>query len=797
VTSRLAILLAVALLACSPGLDERIERARALAGEGRFEELLPELTALHYELPQDPEVNHLYGLALLRTENSGMAVWPLRVAANTPGREVEDGLLLAQALARGSISMDAVAAIDRVLEFEPELFEAWAMRARVNNSMKHHEEMLGDCERLLAIDAARTDAFLCRVGALSALERFEDAEQTLAEGRERLTSRGPVHPRLEWRLCSVSAELAHDSGDSEEAARRWESCLESSPTALELIESALRFFDGFDAERGTQLLEHAVSLEPRRFDLISALAARLEGLRRDAESERILRRATELEETSRPAWLALAEHYRQRDRFEEAIAATEAALAQNPSLHTLLLAQYADDLIQAGEFERADDVILQLPDHPMVPLLRGRSYFEQGDVAAALEEFEAGLVLWPSNTTARYLAGQAAERLGDIDRALAEYRNALRSDPAHTRAGLELARIHEAEREYSAALIALRHRVDAVPDEPDAHLATLRIARRTGRLGAAETALQALSELPDQQVTVAVESAALSRVQQGPRAAADSLLESELELTDPRHAEALAALTRYLAADGAADEALRHVERALAARPGQAAFHEIHGTALVAASGPAEAARAAFERALELEPERATALAALARLVAAGGDIAAAVALYDRARASDPEVSAHAWGAIELLARSQDGEDGARAAEVDERLLALLELDAIHPAAARLRAERLLERGEDLEEAAQLARRAARFGGGRPAAIVQARVAAARGNSAAAIEILKRLEALGPRSGSGWYTLGRAYEEAGAVARARSAFEQALEAGDFDEAPEAQQALSRLEEADA
>ena len=108
---RLATVLLAMLLGCAPRMDERIEYARALADDSRFEEMIPLLTTMHYEGPEDPEINHLYGLALLRTQNSGMAVWPLRRAASSPGREVEDGLLLAEALARGSFPFDAIGAI--------------------------------------------------------------------------------------------------------------------------------------------------------------------------------------------------------------------------------------------------------------------------------------------------------------------------------------------------------------------------------------------------------------------------------------------------------------------------------------------------------------------------------------------------------------------------------------------------------------------------------------------------------------------------------------------------------------
>ena len=136
----LTVIALAILLACGPDVESRLDEARQLAREGRFEEMVPLLSALHYEAPEDPEINHLYGLALLRTENAGMAVWPLRIAARATGREVEDGLLLAQALMRGSVPVDAVGALDRVLDRKPGSLEAWTLRATANQSLKRFEE---------------------------------------------------------------------------------------------------------------------------------------------------------------------------------------------------------------------------------------------------------------------------------------------------------------------------------------------------------------------------------------------------------------------------------------------------------------------------------------------------------------------------------------------------------------------------------------------------------------------------------------------------------------------------------
>jgi tetratricopeptide (TPR) repeat protein len=195
-------------------------------------------------------------------------------------------------------------------------------------------------------------------------------------------------------------------------------------------------------------------------------------------------------------------------------------------------------------------------------------------------------------------------------------------------------------------------------------------------------------------------------------------------------------------------------------------------------------ARAAFERALELEPERAPALAQLAALTAEQRDREAAIALYDRAALADPEDASYAWGAIELLSASDDG------AELERRLEALLARHATHAAAAEFLARRLLER--DPERAFALARRAVRLRGGPDAFDTLGRIQLARGAAESAARSLGASVRLRPDSPSTQYWLARALAATEDKEGARRALEASLEQGTFPEREAAQAELARL-----
>jgi cytochrome c-type biogenesis protein CcmH/NrfG len=187
---------------------------------------------------------------------------------------------------------------------------------------------------------------------------------------------------------------------------------------------------------------------------------------------------------------------------------------------------------------------------------------------------------------------------------------------------------------------------------------------------------------------------------------------------------------------------------------------------------------------LELEPERAPALAQLAALTAEQGDSAAAVALYDRAATADPEDASYAWGAIELLSGSDDG------AELERRLEALLARHATHAAAAELLARRLSER--DPDRALALALRAVRLLGGPDALDTLGRIQLEQGDSESAARSFGASVRLRPESPSSQYWLGRALIATEDEEGARRAFEASLALGAFPEREVAQAELARL-----
>ncbi|MBW2494117.1 MAG: hypothetical protein JRE43_05145, partial [Deltaproteobacteria bacterium] len=271
--------LAVALVAlawtggCSP--EAQLEDLRSFQQSGRFAETIEPLRDRLDEAPDDPELNHLYGLALLQTGQSSLAIWPLRKAAQDPDRAIEDGILLVQAILNGGSAEDAVLAASAVLELAPDRVDVLRLLIAARLKAKQNEETLADVERLLELKPGDANALISRLVALLNLDRAEEAEAALGEIAEAIESR---EGGFDWepRVCGGTATFMKEKGDPEAAELLWDDCLEQFPAEEMIVFAGVDFFiEVGQPRRATEILRRAVEAEPTHLIFIEALANRL------------------------------------------------------------------------------------------------------------------------------------------------------------------------------------------------------------------------------------------------------------------------------------------------------------------------------------------------------------------------------------------------------------------------------------------------------------------------------------------------------------------------------------------
>ncbi|MBW2231415.1 MAG: tetratricopeptide repeat protein [Deltaproteobacteria bacterium] len=698
--------IAVVITACKgDGLDE----VHALHEAGQYLESLELLEEWIEDHPDDPEAHYLYGVASVRTGRASLGLFSLRRARDFEGWEVKAGLELARA---GLASGDNAAAIDaatQVLTREPDSVVALTIRAEAHSLEKDYEAALADAERVRAADPRNGEIELLRLRTLVGLRRLEEA-QALFDELEARREAGEVE-LPEGRYCATRAIFAAESGEKERAAEIFDVCLERHSESAIVIEQALEFYDGQeDSDRSRTILEHALAEEPSRVPLREHLAARLRKAGEIDEAERLLREGTELEPAmiAAMAWRGLAWHFFELDDFAGAALAWSEFMALVPTPGDESVMAWSEALALSGQYDEALEVAKGLPEASQY-MARGRIFLEQRLARPALESFERGLRLWPDNPVAHYYAARAAEHAGDFGRAISEYRHSVRANAGATDAGLRLGRLYMVERRYQPARVALGHHQREHPNDPEVIVLAYRLAIRLGDEKRSQSVLRKLSRMPGQRGRSIAEAANALAATENNALAINFLLRTTetLDFAHPDNAEALRSLITRLALGDRSEAARMWARRSVKAHPGAARPHELLGLALEQTGAPPDEARRSYEKAVELDPDDAYALHALARMQASGGDIDAALAFYDRA--TDNALRPEHRSQIALDAVQLSLSEG-RTKAAESRLEELLWHQPINGAAAALLSDLLLERDPASARGLSLSHRAARFG---------------------------------------------------------------------------------------
>ncbi|MCH8084228.1 MAG: tetratricopeptide repeat protein, partial [Myxococcales bacterium] len=346
-----ALLVCLALTGCNE--VDPLEAIRQQQAAGDFEGSVEPLRKLLATRPEDPEANILYGRALAFTQRQNLASWSLRNAMKDPEWLVLAGSQLAL-VALGARDFNEVVEITgRILEREPENVPVLLMRANAYAHWKKDPELaLADANRVLELDPDRVEAFEPRILALLSLGRLEEASEALAEAGRRLVELGTGEDVFAWH-CSTTAAFEQESGDLEQAREIWIACLDAHPTNLEVVSSAVGFYDAQgEPDRSLEVLRVALVGAPASRILRVALAQRLRVSGDAAEAEAVLREATRFEDPAlaAAAWVdlaefrqALGEHGAAADALERALELAREVGSPSPEL----LFKYADALVLA------------------------------------------------------------------------------------------------------------------------------------------------------------------------------------------------------------------------------------------------------------------------------------------------------------------------------------------------------------------------------------------------------------------------------------------------------------------
>ena len=646
------IILSIFLTGCQekkasdPVLLEQAQRAFA---EGRHEEGLATMREMVDRNPGDPETQRIYGEALIAAGQPSLAVWPLVQAMKDPDQAIAAGLMLARAQLAGGSGADAIATATQVITIDSENPVAYLLRARAHLAEKMEEETIADLDSALERGIEDDSIELVRLYALFGMGKIEEAEVLLDVLHDQAVAEIESNPARAAALCGATATFALESGDAELAETRFEECLADEGLRNRLlVDSAVKFYDD------RQMFDRATDIFLRRFDAeetnLVARVAYAERLRRTGkknEAEALLLSAAEEQPA---AWSALVDFYMRSERFEEALAALDKAIAANPNPPDSWMMSRADFQIILGRFEEAklslDDVEIDV--HRAV--IEGRLLLAKGELPAAAAKLEEAVRMWPDNPDVRYLAGNAYERLGDWAKAISHFREAARMKTPHIPSSRSLAEIQEAVGDREGRAFVLQRLLELNPNDADAIEGLLDQWRVTGSRDLAQQMFARLSAIRGMQGRALANVAEAKARAKGPEAGLSVVAESGADLSLPAFEEALEVKVKYLVALGRRDEAIDSLSELIKKQPGRSVLFSMRG-ALRNEAGDEKGARADLTHALDADPSSVKTLLSLADLQQGSGEPAGARATLLKAVSLEEGLTNHAASAALALAR--------------------------------------------------------------------------------------------------------------------------------------------------
>jgi tetratricopeptide (TPR) repeat protein len=282
---------------------------------------------------------------------------------------------------------------DRI-KLEPNDFTAYFDRALANDVLQDWESALGDYQSAREKEPNLYIAYLGIVRMQLTLNRVQDAIQaaqdaiTLAESKK-------ANPAWAYAYLAYSYESEMDTSNAR-----------------------------FNYQKATSLAPEA--------DYIHFLAGNFYARTENAQDLQVAEQEYKaiIRVSSNPAWghTILADFYKKQNRLEDAAAEYRAALQteQDVGGHWVALAQVLEQLGQTGDARKAYDRAVELePGSFYAQYAYGNFLFIQGELEAAIRQWELANQINPQNCGLLVNIGRAYEMLGDQKQADALFLDAL------------------------------------------------------------------------------------------------------------------------------------------------------------------------------------------------------------------------------------------------------------------------------------------------------------------------------------------------------------------------------------
>jgi putative PEP-CTERM system TPR-repeat lipoprotein len=350
------------------------------------------------------------------------------------------------------------------------------------------------------------------------------------------------------------------------------------------------------------------------------------------------------------AWHLRGDLHRAVGKPAEARAAYEKALALRPS-HVQSHVALVSMLMGAGDSgavsAQLESMVKAAPMHPVTALMQGEFALFTGDIDKARDFSQKLMRALPDQPSVLMLAGGVEVASGSLTQAAAHYGKVLGANPTIDEARENLATVEIRMGQLSQALQTLKPLLEAKEPSPRALALAGDVQLRLSRFDEAERLFAKAAKLNPGDNRLQASALAMRLAGSQPDAAVAELRQLATRSTGIEAEQVLFAshLRRQEHA-----QALAVVDAMASKRPSDAAIPELRGIVLQA-RGDAEAAKAQFRQALNIDPQRASALAQIVRIEVARGALADAEALLRQELKKAPTNSSAQMLLAEVLER--------------------------------------------------------------------------------------------------------------------------------------------------
>lgn len=781
--SLLALGLALALVACWGGTTKEIHKAQDLLRKDTPGKAIPILQKVLDREPDNAEANYLLANALLATGQGPKALWPLRKAAESNSKVASQaGVVLATMFLETGDNDSALKAVNRVLDKNPGLMPALAVRVNIQLKRNEPQKALADSERMLQIDPSSYAGWITRASALEKLKRYKEAGEAARKAYAAAVKSAPSQAPL---ACEAVAEyLDQYALDRPAATAQAQKCVDLYPGEYRPLHLLVWLDDAQGkSEEGTRQLLAGLSANPSSDEIVQDVVERLQGMKKYKDLDKALEAAAK--KSNKPkTWQLLAEQRRKRKDYDGALEAIDQGVAHARSLdRDDLEFVRAEILVDKGEPKKGIAVASKLSNPAYVKFLHGWVLAHDGHKEEALRVIYQGLDTWPNNVSARMMAGQLCEDLGKWDQAIDQYREAFRASRKLTDAAMDAAELLDKTGRYRDASSLLALHAKFHPVTPRFYALAADVALHLGYPKDAIKYYRHASAL-----TSVVGEAAAVRKLKGPAAALKLLDSKEIPASLRSQPVFLGAYAQYAQEAGQLPRALEAVDVALqGSHPKRlSALLTLRGQILLA-QGKNKDASAAFDEAVKHNPKNGAAIAGQARVLELAGKRTQAIARYDAAMAAPhPDYDAgYRAGRLSFDAGDKKG--------AERRWREVIRKDPSAAAASNDLAWLLAEQGRDLDLAARLAGKATRLRKDDPEVWDTLGTVLIRlGKDAQAVKPLRKSLELHPGAPDVEYRLAVALSKSGNPKEAQDVLQKALKSDGLSHKAQARALAAKL-----